>query len=157
MKTRIFEDIPCTEGARWLVRQPDAQTAWKKCKRPDWMVWALRNSVHGHLLTKEICLKIAQFLQKTMETHRVKSTEAGVFRKTEWLVSDMQETIKILESGKFNDRDMFPGEYADELDFALNTATEVLDECFPTDRTSFNACQKEIADFIRTLIPEIPE
>src|SRR5574340_343496 len=32
---------PCEEAAAWLETQPDYQTAWQNCRRPDWMIWLL--------------------------------------------------------------------------------------------------------------------
>ena len=37
-------DAPCGEALRWIETLPsgaDSQTAWRRCKRPDWMVWML--------------------------------------------------------------------------------------------------------------------
>ena len=31
----------CSEAVRWAETQPDAQTAWDACERPDWMLWLL--------------------------------------------------------------------------------------------------------------------
>ena len=31
----------CEEGAVWFEKQPDIKTAWEKCERSDWMMWAL--------------------------------------------------------------------------------------------------------------------
>ena len=32
---------PCEEGEAWLNKQKSIRAAWQKCKRADWMLWAL--------------------------------------------------------------------------------------------------------------------
>jgi hypothetical protein len=32
---------PCGNARIWLASQPDIQTAWKTCRRADWMLWIL--------------------------------------------------------------------------------------------------------------------
>jgi len=31
----------CTDARVWAKTQPDLETAWSECKRPDWMLWLL--------------------------------------------------------------------------------------------------------------------
>ena len=31
----------CAEARKWAKSQPDLQTAWRECKRPDWMIWLI--------------------------------------------------------------------------------------------------------------------
>ena len=31
----------CGEAVEWCRTQPDAQTAWERCEREDWMLWLL--------------------------------------------------------------------------------------------------------------------
>ena len=33
----------CDDARQWAASQPDLETAWANCHRPDWMVWLLRN------------------------------------------------------------------------------------------------------------------
>lgn len=47
--TTKFEDLcPCKIAWRWAKRQPDAKTAWKKCRRGDWMLWLLDSLNASH-------------------------------------------------------------------------------------------------------------
>jgi hypothetical protein len=32
---------PCAEAVVWCRTQPDAETAWAACERPDWLFWLL--------------------------------------------------------------------------------------------------------------------
>ena len=43
MDDRIMERLngACSEGYRWLKRQPNVTVAWNTCKRGDWMLWIL--------------------------------------------------------------------------------------------------------------------
>ena len=36
----------CDEGMEWLVKQPSAAEAWKKCTKGGWMAWVLRQSMN---------------------------------------------------------------------------------------------------------------
>ena len=78
MKTRIFGDTPCFEGAKWLRRQPDEKTAWQKCKRGDWMLWALMNYPDGCLITLEESLKLAEFAAEKIKV-AVEAAKETVF------------------------------------------------------------------------------
>ena len=31
----------CAEAREWAKSQPDLQTAWRECKRSDWMIWLI--------------------------------------------------------------------------------------------------------------------
>ena len=31
----------CRDAVAWLATQPDTETAWRECKRGDWMLWLL--------------------------------------------------------------------------------------------------------------------
>jgi len=36
----------CNEAKTWASTQPDLETAWATCERPDWMLWLLHNLGH---------------------------------------------------------------------------------------------------------------
>ncbi len=38
---KVAELNACQDAVTWLQTQPDAETAWQKCKRGDWMLWLL--------------------------------------------------------------------------------------------------------------------
>jgi hypothetical protein len=37
---KIFRSA-CPEAKAWLTKQKSMKSAWEKCERPDWMLWAL--------------------------------------------------------------------------------------------------------------------
>ena len=37
-------DRPCLTAVEWAASMPDAETAWRECRRPDWMCWLLGHS-----------------------------------------------------------------------------------------------------------------
>lgn len=43
---RFLSDNPtaCTDAKTWLLTCGSAKEAWEKCERPDWMLWAIRQS-----------------------------------------------------------------------------------------------------------------
>lgn len=39
--SNILPRRACSEARRWALNQPNAETAWKTCRRGDWMLWLL--------------------------------------------------------------------------------------------------------------------
>ena len=52
-----FDRKPCDDAIEWLFSQPDLKTAWKECKRGDWMWWSLMYS--GTDLPQSLCVGFA--------------------------------------------------------------------------------------------------
>jgi hypothetical protein len=47
---------PCAEAVVWCRTQPDAETAWAACERPDWLFWLLgRTGAERRLLVLAAC------------------------------------------------------------------------------------------------------
>lgn len=49
----------CTDGAKWLMQQPDLNSAWATCPRGDWMIWAIKRE--GKVTRKALCLALCNF------------------------------------------------------------------------------------------------
>jgi hypothetical protein len=46
----------CIEAIRWAESQPDAETAWRRCPRGDWLLWvAARLDIDRKLLVRAAC------------------------------------------------------------------------------------------------------
>jgi hypothetical protein len=41
LKTILTHTGACLDARIWAKTQPDLETAWSECKRPDWMLWLL--------------------------------------------------------------------------------------------------------------------
>src|SRR3990167_10312806 len=52
-----FDLEPCVDAVEWLSNQQDLKTAWKECKRGDWMWWSLIHS--GTDLPQSLCVGFA--------------------------------------------------------------------------------------------------
>jgi hypothetical protein len=62
----------CREGLKWLKNQADFSSAWKTCKRGDWMLWLLgkrlnlsnESQLRQLTLAKALCAKLVLHLMK---------------------------------------------------------------------------------------------
>ena len=61
----------CRQAINWARTQPDAETAWRECKRDDWMVWLLSYYANepGSDARKRLALCLSDCIEAT--THLV--------------------------------------------------------------------------------------
>jgi hypothetical protein len=78
---------PCDEAAEWLLTQPDAQTAWDSCERPDWMLWYLGETGCSHQTLVTIACRIARTVVHLAPPEALTAIEAA-----ERWVLDQSET-----------------------------------------------------------------
>ncbi len=43
-KKSLIDAGPCEDGLAFALTCKDGESAWEKCQRPEWMVWAINNS-----------------------------------------------------------------------------------------------------------------
>ena len=61
----LTENNACTEGANWADSQIDYKTAWEKCDRAGWLLWAAKKfgvSLEKLTLAKVSCARTVQHL-----------------------------------------------------------------------------------------------
>jgi len=151
MKTRIFGDTPCFEGARWLRRQPDQETAWKKCKRADWMLWALMNTPDGCLITRENSLKVAKFALEKVKLAVEAAKETDYRIGVRWSASVMEDCVNIIKKSDedYGYSDLY---WAEEAERAITACDDAW-----CDAMKGKDFLKEAADYLRELFPTFPE
>ncbi len=80
--TSTLPYIVCEDALPWLLTQPDAQTAWDKCTRGDWMLYHIGKLVGApgsdtrHLLVHAVLDAFAAF---TRSNHTVFAAAYAVF------------------------------------------------------------------------------
>jgi len=98
LSDKIKHLLPCKDAITWTNSQPSIKSAWKNCKRGDWMLWILKklsgkpesNSRKKLVLTTCECARLSLKFVKKGELRPLKAIEAA----EKWARNEDSITIK---------------------------------------------------------------